>query len=223
MTTAELDQLYGELDKCIKTSIAASNANPPCKRGCFFCCKEPVYTTSIEVQGILDMLTTEQRNDLAHKVVLWRARFLASGLQTQDECPVVPYRALNVWCPLLNVDGSCSVYSRRPCGCRLHYAKESPEGCEKDDLRQHQIFVYFEGLGHKVNVRFIDKMRDGDRVVYDHLGLLLYEALHRVETETSSRMEVIIEGDNMIIKTREPDAWTKQFALGQQAAENPLP
>jgi Fe-S-cluster containining protein len=208
MTTHELDQMYSELDQCIEKSVAASDAKPPCKRGCFFCCKEPVYVTSIEVKGILDMLTPEQKDRLSARVSLWRDRFLESGSHSEDEPKVIGYRTLNLWCPLLSSDGSCSVYERRPCGCRLHIAKQSSEGCEKDELREHQIFVYFEGLGEKINLRWQQMMKDGDRIVYDHLGILLYEALFNVETATNSRVEVSIEGENMTILTREPDTRT---------------
>jgi Fe-S-cluster containining protein len=203
MTIDELDQMYSELDEGIAAALKNSGDNPPCKRGCFFCCKEPVYATSKEVGAILALLTDDQKNDLRLRVSLWRDLFLSSGLDTQDECPVVPYRTLNAWCPLLNVDGTCSVYSRRPCACRLHVAKTSSIGCEKDDLRQHQIYIYFKEMAEQINFRLWDGMRDGERVAYDHLGILLYEALFNVRTPTKSRVEVKIKGDDMEVYINE--------------------
>jgi hypothetical protein len=78
-----------------------------CKKGCDYCCRQPVSLTAPEAFFVAAQLqeTTERRQKIAE----------AAGRAAALE----PERPLSQWpqCPLL-ADAACSIYTARPLGCR---------------------------------------------------------------------------------------------------------
>lgn len=167
------------------------NAKPPCCRGCFHCCREPVYATLSEVRYILSKLSDGEREDLLVKLLEWKKTFRASGLHHDHMPSAMKYRALNLWCPFLK-GGDCSIYQTRPISCRLHVAYESKAGCEDDALRPRQKFALFPGLQEHLNNLQFEAIERGENEVFENFEALLLQELltpGKPSHVTSSRVE----------------------------------
>lgn len=82
-----------------------------CGRGCSFCCKVWVDTTPPEVLYTVKKMPPEQRHRAMEAVE--RACARTQGVSFADRLGKV-----NPPCPMLAVDGACSVYDTRPVACR---------------------------------------------------------------------------------------------------------
>lgn len=195
--------LHDRADKAIAGALARNGATPPCKKGCFFCCRESVYACSSEVEAMLEMLSQEQLEALKGKTRQWLEKFKQSGIANEREPAALKYRPLLLWCPLLNEQKECSVYERRPLACRAHIAYQSSDGCEHDNLREHQKFALFPGLLEALNVQRIDAMQDGETEVMDHLGILLADALLGKNERTAARVSMHVTNETLTIEKYE--------------------
>ena len=141
-----------------------------CSKGCFACCREPVYAERGEVSHIVEHLQPQQRVALEARTQEWLQRFNAAGISKGEHRPdVVAYRAHMLWCPLL-VNGMCSVYKQRPIACRSHLAIKDRMFCESDSMRLSQKFATSPEAEIAAALTIVG---DSRTVHFDHLGILL--------------------------------------------------
>lgn len=169
--------------KC-DTFIAAvfkqpQNQKPCCVKGCSACCSEPIYASNAEVDYILEAMTPEQKAEVSAKVAAWMDK--VTPILPQNMPDAVQYRQLDAPCPLLK-NKLCSVYERRPFGCRTWLAIGNAKDCNLP-TRSHQKFAImpremFHFLGKPATV--------GGFLVLDHLGVLLAERLLGVKIQSAS-------------------------------------
>jgi len=176
MTFEETRQLMQITDRKVAEALKADNAKIPCCRGCFHCCKEPVYADLSEVRYILSHLSDGEREALKVKVRDWLEVFEASGLDADYMPSAFRYRALNLWCPFL-LQGHCSIYATRPTACRMHVARESAAGCKDDALRKHQLFALFPELSNALMQAELGAIPIGETEMFDHFCMLLAQEL----------------------------------------------
>lgn len=193
-------QIQDRVDRGIKDAMENSKVKPPCCRGCFHCCREPVYAQLSEVEAMLETLAPAEIETLKKKTQAWMYKLNASGLQNDYLPSALKYRLLYLWCPFLTDKGECSVYERRPIACRAHIAMESIEGCEKDALRSTQKFATFPGFMEKLNDQRIMALQPGEVEMYDHLGLLLGLLLLDRDEPSASRLEFSRDGNSVTMK-----------------------
>ena len=100
-----------------------------CGRGCRGCCSLVVNTTFPEARFLAGILTEPESIRVAEHVDRLRAHLpqcadLKSFLRL--------HRRVIGLCPLLNGDGSCGVYARRPFACRSLLATRESRWCSVD-------------------------------------------------------------------------------------------
>lgn len=107
--------LYEYLDETFSRYTLA------CVPGCNLCCTTRVYTTSLEAKYLLEGLSegfflqiNEERLPRPRLTHNQTALLYFSG----EEPPPEEEKELQI-CPLLNEEGLCSVYERRPLMCRI--------------------------------------------------------------------------------------------------------
>jgi Fe-S-cluster containining protein len=184
----EIAAEHATADRYIAKAFADNPSMTPCCRaGCSACCSEPLWASEAEVLHILEMLTPEQIEEIKLKLPAWlkATRPLMDEKECFGECSYnfsLAYRRLNAPCVLLK-NNLCSVYPRRPFGCRTWFALKNPEHCQLPD-REHQQFAYFtDDLFRAVgSMTFVN-----DRLVLDHLGILLAEKLLGLTCPSASR------------------------------------
>jgi len=178
----EISSQHAAVDRYIAGVFAASPEKKPCCTiGCFACCSEPVYASEAEVIHILEYLTPEQIAEVKIKLVDWLAK--TKPLMDQNMPGAVAYRQLKAPCVLLK-NGLCSVYPRRPYGCRAWFAFQNPGNCDLP-YREHQGYAQFSNKIFEVlnGLVFIN----GKHII-DHLGILLAEKLLGRKRPSGSRL-----------------------------------
>lgn len=188
-----MSQTVKEDQRRIDEFVAAAfnqpqNHKPCCTKGCHACCSELVIASNAEVDYILESLSEVDKAIIAAKLPEWIEK--VKPLLNQnciEEKLALSYRLLNAPCVFLK-DGLCSVYERRPMGCRVYFAYSNPENCEGPE-REHQMFAkfpdkLFEHVGMPATVN--------GYIVLEHLGLLLAERLLGVKLKSGSREEHLL-------------------------------
>lgn len=184
-----LDKYYEFLDGAMADALAKASNPSCCSKGCFHCCREPAYASRREIRYLLSIVPPDQLPELKKKTEQWLKRFQETRFVYQKVPRSVDYRPAFLWCPLLAKDGTCSVYDRRPPGCRMFYALAHRKGCEDDELYKNQPFIkptptaYLGMDRHLMSL----EIEDGPDT-YDHIGILLAEELLGGEYPTSARM-----------------------------------
>lgn len=170
----------------------------PCGKGCFACCNEPVHVAKQEVDRILHELArlpAEDQERVKAAVKAWHEAFDKTPFRQQQEPSVFAYRAARLPCPLLK-GGLCMVYEARPIGCRGHVAVGERRHCEDDALRYTQQYLLSSGMCAEP----FAIMAQHEDVVFDHLGILLYEALYGTSSPTAGRCGLSVNRGNLTLE-----------------------
>ena len=122
-----IETMYEAIDG-LNDSIAAlarrQNIEIACTKGCHWCCHQAVFASSYEIhylsEKIKQSFTPEQLKETREKTI--RKNELTSALNEKE---VLNYKHP---CPLLNNEGSCSIYFARPVACRI-YLSTNLETC----------------------------------------------------------------------------------------------
>ena len=111
-------QMHESVDSFIQSFDAFVNQNGKkihCRKGCSWCCHQPVFALSYELEYLNDVVTRnfdQQKQDEIRK----RAKDKKQKLDSLSEKELLNTK---VPCPLLE-NGSCSVYEARPMACRIY-------------------------------------------------------------------------------------------------------
>lgn len=184
MTASEF---LAEVDSIVAGSVAQSKFKPCCSKGCSTCCSEPLMACDTEVDHMLDGLTEEHRARVTEKTKAWveKAKPFFNAETRDGLINSYPYLEADIPCPFL--EGSlCSVYERRPMGCRTYMAMGDPANC-KMPMRQKQLISEFD-FGHpKWTILFYKRTLSIKRFDMDHLGTHLARKLLGEDHQTSVR------------------------------------
>lgn len=134
-----LKQLYHSVDADIDPMPKV------CKKGCFFCCYQPIEIFTIEKVTLADYinqhLSNETKEIIKGNTLKWLDFFdqntaAKEPLSIDDAYLTFRTKAKNITtpCPML-INGECSIYKARPVACRIHYVNDDSKLCEADKLR----------------------------------------------------------------------------------------
>lgn len=178
-------QHHAAVDATLIQALAGAKLTPCCAKGCYACCFESVYSTRAEVRYILNGMTGAALCELKPRLRQWleQAKPIL-GLKMPN---ALTYRAQNIPCPFLK-GGLCSIYERRPHGCRVFLALGQPKDCDLP-ARQHQKFAEFdETFYHRVGMPPMISEPDG-YVITDHLAVLCAEEILHANISSASRTQ----------------------------------
>lgn len=175
-----VEAMHLRADRVAQRELSKSEFRPCCKVRCSACCYEPAYAVRMEIERALEGMTPEQLDGLRARTEKWMEQARASRLLKDDvdvdELPdALEWRKHRIACPFL--EGSlCSIYARRPVGCRMFFAKGDPADCEMP-MREHQLFASFaDHVMGEVAMPFFKEHRAAAMDV-GHIGVLLHEVL----------------------------------------------
>ena len=192
--SANVMKSYSVVDEGMAIIHAAHGHEIACAAGCFWCCKEPVSAEEAEVRHALSTFFPEQIEALRPKAQQWLDTATASGLLAVKEPNVTAYRAANLWCPLLDAAGRCSVYAHRPLACRMHLARHTNAGCRDDALRKSQIFLTSPQLLELSVLAALDET--GGVFITDHFGAWLARIVLGVAVESAAMTRYEVDVDD---------------------------
>lgn len=117
-----ISEMYSAIDELINSlSNLANKQDQPihCKKGCNFCCHQPVYALDYEMQ-FLNTFIKENFTEKEQAGIQSRANNNQKILSKLDKTEV---QNSKLACPLL-VNGSCSTYKARPMACRIYLSTD---------------------------------------------------------------------------------------------------
>jgi Fe-S-cluster containining protein len=181
--------------------LAAHPLAATCKKGCGVCCNHwPEDTYSFEVLRIADHLKKHRPGDIVRitktlrddvecldrikRAVKERLRDPSERAALGDIDPydvaLTSFYQFNRPCPLLDNNGSCTVYSIRPFTCRVYVNFSSPDLCRPDNILGDKAMTYLLDLEKDASELF-DKLHFMYDVFDGETGLraMLYKALTR--------------------------------------------
>lgn len=113
-----ISEMYSAIDELINSlSNLADKQNQPihCKKGCDFCCHQPVYALDYEMQ-FLNTFIKENFTEKEQAGIQSRANNNQKILSKLDKTEILNSKLA---CPLLK-NGLCSTYKARPMACRIY-------------------------------------------------------------------------------------------------------
>ena len=113
-----IQQMHESVDSFIlsfDSFVTQNNKKIHCRKGCSWCCHQPVFALSYELEYLNDFITRnfgQQKQDEIRK----RAKEKKQKLQSLTEKELLNSK---IACPLLE-NGSCLAYKTRPMACRIY-------------------------------------------------------------------------------------------------------
>ncbi|MBW6534593.1 MAG: YkgJ family cysteine cluster protein [Mariniphaga sp.] len=120
-----LHQMVDELVNSFSEFAERQNLKPACKKGCHWCCHQPVFALDYELDYLRDFIS-ENFDSSTQKQMSARVAEKRKKLEN-----LIGESLLNSKfpCPLLD-KGTCLAYSARPVACRI-YLSSNLESCLK--------------------------------------------------------------------------------------------
>lgn len=112
---SEIFTAINELIKSVTQLAIQHNQEIDCKKGCDFCCHQPVYALDYELQ-FLNSFIKQNFSEQKKITIQSQANKNRKKLSKLSDEEILNSKQP---CPLLK-DGSCSVYEARPMACRIY-------------------------------------------------------------------------------------------------------
>lgn len=152
---------YEAIDALLQAFLERSGADgkpAECKKGCDFCCHQPVFAVSHEMLYLKDYISQNISPD-KQKGFIDRSRekslLTLNKTMEQQQCISHP-------CPFLE-NNSCSVYEARPMSCRI-YLSSSVNSCKKDfehprGRHTPELYEFPLNAGRMLNEGFVSGLK----------------------------------------------------------------
>jgi len=159
--------MYGAIDGLTEALLAhAEKENIPvdCKKGCSYCCYQPIYAVSHEIDYLYNYMKKNFSREKLRKVVK-KAEKLQDVRSKLSKEEILDHKAP---CPLLDAGGGCSVYPARPMACRI-YLSMSVDSCKlfyddpKPDDHYAQLLEFPLQAGRMMNEGFTHALKTAQR------------------------------------------------------------
>lgn len=190
--TPGINEAIGRLK--LLTLAQGSPCTCPLDKGCWHCCKEPVYASDREVMACARYVqggtgTSVGFGWMRGRSQMWFAKFsstpfmFSKGPRKWSE--LKGYIESRMICPFLTDSNSCIVYEVRPLACRLHMACGPKENCANIVTRRTQRFIESKELNSMLMRQIVGTFESG---YVDHLGIVLHNLLFGTNYKTPSRV-----------------------------------
>jgi Fe-S-cluster containining protein len=167
---SSVHEMYAAVDEFIDSLLEfarANNQNVDCKRGCSWCCYQPVFALDYEIEALNDFINREfdsqTRTEIHKKATSKQHKLhnLKGETLLNSKFP----------CPLLK-EGYCLAYKARPMACRI-YLSSSLETClkffnEPEDKENYPALLQFP-------MRMGRLMNEGFKSALKSRGIILNE------------------------------------------------
>ena len=135
-SVSEMYLMIDSLNDSISDFAIQQKKNIDCKKGCEWCCHQPVFALDYEMEYLIDYIKSNFSEDL-QKDIKARAENKNNKLSMLDETSLLNSKFP---CPLLQ-DGACIAYQVRPMACRI-YLSQDVKSCLK----------FFKNPGNKSSI-----------------------------------------------------------------------
>ena len=160
-------KMYEAVDGLISSLLSYAdreNIRVDCKKGCSYCCYQPVYAVSHEIDYLYNFIKHNFSKD-KQRQVLKKAAKLNERREKEDKAKLLLDRSP---CPLLDAKGGCMAYPARPMACRI-YLSMSVDSCrlyyEEPDKDENyaRLFEFPLQAGRMMNEGFTHALKTAGR------------------------------------------------------------
>jgi Fe-S-cluster containining protein len=180
---AQYTLIDGLLD-AFQQRVIASGGHIDCRRGCSWCCHQPVLVMPAEMV-LITAYIRENFDEVTTASILHRATEKDEKVRT---LPAEKALQVKMACPLLQ-DGSCRIYPARPMACRI-YLSSNLDSCLREFHHPEKEGVYPElfdfplHAGRMMNSGLVHYLKEKGMKVYENrLEKILREMLEEPEKE----------------------------------------
>jgi Fe-S-cluster containining protein len=124
-SVSEMYLMIDSLNNSISDFARQQNQQIDCKKGCEWCCHQPVFALDYEMEYLMDYIKTNFSEEL-QKDIKTRAENKNNKLSMLNETDLLNSKFP---CPLLQ-NGACIAYQTRPMACRI-YLSQDVKSCLK--------------------------------------------------------------------------------------------
>nr|WP_321451551.1 YkgJ family cysteine cluster protein [uncultured Carboxylicivirga sp.] len=197
-TTRQAQDAIDGLVDALSNEATRQNMPVDCKKGCNWCCHQPVFATSHEMMFVWEFIKLNFKEE-DRKVILQKA---FNNYQKRGRMDDKELLQSKLPCPLL-LNGSCSVYPARPIACRI-YLSMSAQSCKtafdapKDESIYPQLFDFPLQAGRMVNEGINKGLQDKgikNREMLMEEGLLLAYNNGDPVSDTINEMPLFVDPD----------------------------
>jgi len=114
----QMHRMVDEVIESFTEYAATENQSPDCKKGCSWCCWQPVFALSYELDSLKDYLKAHF-TDEELRLMVQRAKLKNEKLKVLKGEALLNTKSP---CPLLS-RGVCVAYSARPVACRIYLSQ----------------------------------------------------------------------------------------------------
>lgn len=160
-TVSELTQIFAQKAHEEKTPIA-------CKKGCKWCCYQPVYMTTNEALLIYAYMKQSMTEDQINKLVSNAKLKLKKTKDLEEK----EKQKISHACPFLS-EGACSIYPVRPMACRV-YLSSDERSCKAkydapgDENKAAKLFGFISKAGRYMNEGFVGFIKGKEKTVEEN-------------------------------------------------------
>jgi Fe-S-cluster containining protein len=130
-----LSFFHGSIQNHVDTMMSAFRFDPPCAKGCSYCCHlrvEPLVPEVILIAEAVQALPPEVRDRVRERVRSMVPR--VSGRSCEERL------LMREPCPLLE-DNACVVYHCRPVPCRIYYSRSKDDCVKSQTDPKHPVYM----------------------------------------------------------------------------------
>jgi len=155
---AKYEAIDGLLEAFLRRA-AADGSPSECKKGCAFCCFQPVFAVSHEMLYLKDFII---RNLSAEKQEEFIDRSRKKSLLTLNKS-LEEQQKISFACPFLD-SNSCMVYEARPMSCRI-YLSSSVSSCRQEfedganSKHKPELYEFPLNAGRMLNEGFVSGLK----------------------------------------------------------------
>jgi len=155
--------MYQTIDQLIDTFLNFSKShgvNPDCKKGCGYCCHQPVFANSYEIEYLGNYIK-ENFTKSQQQEILKRAKEKTNKTAHLNKKELQNFKFP---CPLLQND-SCTAYPARPLACRI-YLSTQLSSCihffkdPKDEKKYPQLLDFPLRAGRMMNQGLYEALKE---------------------------------------------------------------
>ena len=166
LTVEKLQEAIGALYRAVDDLLEAflqragnEGKAAACKKGCAYCCHQPVYAVSHELLYLKEFIEKEMVQDRGKNFIAYaREKSLLTLNKTPEELQLISHP-----CPFLE-ESSCLVYEARPMACRI-YLSSSVRSCIRafedpgSDRTKPELYEFPLNAGRMLNEGFVSCLK----------------------------------------------------------------
>jgi len=158
-----VNAMYKSIDELIDSFLKFSEnhgVKPDCKKGCGYCCHQPVFANSYEIEYlgkyIRENFTRSQQQEILKRAKEKNGK--TTNLKEKD------LQNFKFPCPLL-MNNTCIAYPARPIACRI-YLSTKTDSCihffkdPKDEKEYPQLLDFPIRTGRMINQGFYEALKE---------------------------------------------------------------